>query len=130
MEIVIAIIAAFVLVAFIVYLGFRLFSAPDVEPEVKISDLPGLEKAIKEALEADDAHTVGDHLDHLDSQIEAIQHRLADIAGTLRKYPQLTEQVEHLATVQMLILKELSLTHEVQPQQDRLVKVEKEKSAK
>lgn len=88
--------------------------------------------------ESEDEHTVGDHLDsleermsHLDELSHANKRANLDIADA---FDQITKQVDQLARVQLLILKELKKEHQIQPQKDVLVTIEqlpknKERSA-
>lgn len=73
--------------------------------------------------ESEESRTVRDHLDHLEDHVDTINQRLVDITCTLHNYPRLWEQVNHLATVQLLILQHLNLEHQVQPEQDRLISI-------
>ena len=80
--------------------------------QVTISSLEDLDKMIKEAIEEDDNHSVGDHLNHLDHVTARLSHNIA-----------------HNDLVLGLILDHLGLDHQVQPEQDMLVKKSKERSA-
>lgn len=82
----------------------------------------------RQSTEAEECHTFEEHLDHLEDELSRTGNRLENLEDrvmpAIHLGKELREQVDHLARVQLLILKELKKEHQVQPQKDVLVTIE------